>query len=143
MRTPRTKIRTKKDDNNNNNNQKLQIPLLHFRNENSYVICNHTHLLPNFLPLMQCSPKYRKDIITAAEATATKRDWQLQNSSPTAEFFPHRDNRLRKQNPSKKKNKGPGSAWKILPGTTRTDRQIDTIVALIYKIDLKPPFWGY
>jgi len=61
----------------------------------------------------------------------------------TAEFFPHRDNRLRKQNPSKKKNKGSGSAWKILPGTTRTDRQIDTTVALIYKIDLKPPFWGY
>jgi len=32
----------------------------------------HTHLLPNFLPPMQCSPRYRKDVAKAAEAASQK-----------------------------------------------------------------------
>jgi hypothetical protein len=30
----------------------------------------HTHLLPNFLPPMQCSPRYCKDVATAPEAAS-------------------------------------------------------------------------
>jgi hypothetical protein len=32
----------------------------------------HTHLLPNFLPPMQCSPRYHKDVATATEVTFQK-----------------------------------------------------------------------
>jgi hypothetical protein len=126
MKTPKTKIRTKKNDNNNNNNnQKLQILLLHFKNDNSYVICNHTHLLPNFLPPMQCSPRYRKDVVTATEATATKRDWQLQNSSPTATI--DQENKTHQKKKTKVRAM-PGKFFQALP------RQIDTTVALIYRM---------
>jgi hypothetical protein len=37
----------------------------------------HTHLLPNFLPPMQCSPRYRKDVATAAEAVSQKTSHSL------------------------------------------------------------------
>jgi hypothetical protein len=58
----------------------------------------------------------------------------LQNFSPTVEFFPHRDNRPRKQNPSKKTKKTKKQRFRQCLETARTDRQTDTPVDLIYKI---------
>jgi hypothetical protein len=85
-------------------------------------------------------------LIAATEAIATKRNWQLQNSSPTATIDQENKTHQKKKNkgPSsltytekktkKQKNKGPGSAWK-LPG--QTDKQTDTPVDLIYKMSMK------
>ncbi len=85
-------------------------------------------------------------LIAAAEATATKRNWQLQNSSPIAtidqenkthcRILPPPRQSTKKTKPIKNKNKKTKKqrSTQCLE-TARTDRQTDTLIDLIYKME--------
>ncbi len=78
---------------------------------------SHRRIIGNSNPLL----------IAAAEATATTRNWQLQNSSPTTTIDQENKTHQKKKQNNKK------TKVRAVPGN-RPDRQTDRPVDLIYKM---------